>query len=648
MIFQSEEEVRNLIQPIIDLYKKAGTKISIFNTPPDPDDIPEFYPTYKKTVQYYERVMVHSEVGDFPEKLFKERAPNAQDKEYKYIRANFKQNTIPVFIDYISTVTRCFNDGNWNIFYEKQSDVYSSLNQTFQQYVESGINNIGSLENFVKFILPSIKSKDATGVMAVKPQEIFYGENSETDELIIDNTRLLEPQPYYYTCRQALSDPKFDKDYFILESCDKSVVEYKTKRDKVGLVFEVYDEQTIWRIEQVGKFTDYDFEVKVYFQHGWGKIPCVRLMGVPQLIGDTMIWQPPFLYACDLLDLALVNENYLQCSLANTMFPYRIMLGSKCTHQHRCSDGQMYPCVDGKVFDSSLEKDIDCPKCKGFGVVNRVSPLGEMLLFPRDLFGDGDQKFTGKAMEYVSPETAASEFVMKKIDRDIAKAYDVIKAKPSSQAKGAGINNDGTATGEIMDLKAQFAAAKMFSDQAFTIYEFLLDAIGWQRYGEDYVRPTLSYPVTFDFNTEQDYLKQITEAQNAKLAPFVIQHIIYKYLQTLYYNERQTSLIFNLIVATDRLMVLSQQDVLLKEKFGLADKWEVILHDSSIQFVNELIEEKKEVNICGVDDCYSGFFALPFDEQKKLLIEKAKAKADSIKSASQSQQQNAVDEAVAA
>lgn len=646
MIFQNEAEVLSLLQPIIDQYKKADGRLNRQNYKPSINDYPEFYPGYRKAIEYSERIKIHSELGPFPEQLFIARSPNQTDKEFNYMKDNYKQNTLPVYIDYLYTNKRCFNDGNWSLYYKEQAAIYEKNEETFQDYVEKKINGVGSLENYVKDVLASLKSVDAHGVVAVKPQETYSFIDEATGDLIADNSELIEPQPVYYSSKQVLSDSKHDEDYFIIECNEKSEVTYRSGSDKVGHIFEVYDEENIWRVEQVGKFTDYKFEAYLYFSHSSGKIPATRLKGVPQIYGESLIWQSPFIYACDLLDLALMNENYLQCSISNTMFPYRVMLGSRCENQYKSGDGNVSICNEGKVFDVGLAREIECPKCKGAGILNRVSPMGEMLLFSKDLFGEGETKMVDKAMYYVSPDTTASEFVLKKIDRDILKAYDVIKAKPASQSNGKGVSGDGTATAAVLDTKAQLAVVKTFSDQVFSIYEFLLDNIGWQRYGVDYTGVVLSYPVTFDFNTEQDYLSMITQGQAAKLPAFVIQHLYFKYLSSLYYNEKKTAQIFTLILACDRLLVYSRQDVFLMEKFGDCLKWEAILHDSAIQFVDELMDENADAEMCSENDCNKGFFALDFATQKEKLIQKAKDKAAELVAPVDGKQKTAVEDAL--
>lgn len=633
MIFKEDSEVFNLVKPIIDKWKAVDAKFNNQHRKPTIDDYPDFYPNFKTACKYAQRIKIHAECGEFPEQLFHNRYPNQSDKEFKYIKENYKQNTLPVFVDYLSTITRPFSDGNWNIEYGEEQDEFVKAQQSFQQYVEDEIEVVRSVKDFVKSVLPSIKSVDANGVIAIRPESISTFLN-EDGEQITDDTVLVRPQPYYFPVNQVLTDPLFDDEYFILESVDKSWVEYGSRKQKIGHVFEVYDEENIWRVEQIGSFIDYQFNVSLYYFHGSGKVQAMRLKGIPQYINGSFLWQSPFMYACDLLDRALLHDNYLNCSLANVMFPYRVMVGSKCTYRHKGEGGTSWPCDGGKVFDSKFQGQIDCPGCGGSGLKDRVSPGGVMLLNPSDMNTDGDIKFSGKAMEYVSPETASSELMMKVIDSNITKAYGVIKAKQTTQAKGTGITPaSGTATEAVLDVKAMYSAVKLFSDQAFSIYDFILSCIGTQRYGDKFNKPTLIYPTSFDFNTEKDYLEQITAAQNANLPPPVIEHIIYKYLQTIYFNQKQTAAIFNLLTSTDRLLVLSQSDVMIKFNRGLVQPWEIYLHDSATQLIDELLSTHAEAEFCGVDDCTRGFFGMEFVDQQKLLIALAKKKADEAKAA---------------
>src|SRR3972149_951282 len=145
---------------------------------------PVYYPSYPVITDYAERISVRAEVGKFPEKLFAERSPNQEEKEWNYVKKNYKQVTLPVFVDYISTITRPFHDANWNIDYVEDADIHKEF--PFQEYVDKQIKNYGSLENFVKFIVSIRKAVDANGVIAIKPHSLFT-EQDEEGNLIIDS-----------------------------------------------------------------------------------------------------------------------------------------------------------------------------------------------------------------------------------------------------------------------------------------------------------------------------------------------------------------------------------------------------------------------------------------------------------------------------
>lgn len=636
----TEDQVRNLAKPIFEQLKKAPRDKQYNNLAHKLKACPDYYSTYKLCVEYAERIKTHSQIGDFPEHLFINHSPNQTEEEYKYMKENFKQTTLPVFIDFDAANKRCFNDGNWNIYYHEDQAEYIEAGKTYQDYLEKHIKDFGSLEDYVKFYLATQKSVDANGVVAVKPVEIPTIEDEESGETYFDNSQLLEPQPFFYCSEQVLSESKNDSKYIIVQSHEKSEVDYSGKTSYMGYVLEVYDSENIWRVYQTGKFVDFTYEVEVYFNHGEGVIPACRLQGIPHMVNESIVWQSPFLYACDLLDLALMNKNYLQCSIATVMFPYRIALGDECEFKFTNNDesGTVSHCEQGQIRDYSTGRFSPCPACHGSGLKSRFSQVGgTMILKAKSTTSEGDSGFTGKALEFVSPETSASDFVNKIIEQDTDKAYDVIHVKRSTtQSTGTGVQGDGTATSSILDLKTMYASIKIFSDQIFGKYEFIANRIGWQRYGEYFNPPVISYPVSFDFNTEEDYLKQISAAYEAHLPTPVIIEIIMKYLKSLYYNEKQSQRIFDLIIASDRLFVMSRDEAMAANKTGLAEKWEVVLHDSSFQFIDELIDEYASTEVCADKDCSRGFFAIDFDEQKELLIDKAKKKADAITLATQS------------
>lgn len=593
----TETEIKPILDGIIPELKKIDNAVRQKKKVE-----PVFYPSYPIITDYAERIAVHAEIGKFPEKLFAQRSPNQEQKEWEYVKANYKQVTLPVFVDYMSTITRPFHDANWSIDYQEDEEKFKK-ELGFQNYVEEGIKTYGSVENFVKFILSQRKAVDAEGIIAVKPHSILTTVDEQGD-VIIDPNRLAEPIPVYYASKKIVAW-KLDE-YAMVMLDEKSNVDFGGIQKRIGYVFEFYDKNKIWRIEQSGKFIDYTFTIAVYFEHEWNKVPCFKLMGIPQVIEDSIIWQSPFLYATDLLDLVALNSSNKQMSIATCVYPYRVMIGDVCEWKDR--DGNQ--CSGGKIIDKdNIEKT--CEGCRGSGLQSRISPLGTMLLKPKTRLEDGDSTFTQAPLSYVSPQVTTLEFLENTIDRDLEKARKILHLQTSNSViKGT---ENLTATGMAIDVKALYAFVKTITDQTFHLWESIYEAIGYMRYAENFKMPKFTYPTTFDFVTEEDIIAQLKAAVDGGLPPFVIHSIVYRYLQTLYFHDQRTVSIFTLIVKTDRLLTLSNEEVALKLARGTAHPWEDILHVSAINLVNELIDENPK------------FLDQEISVQKEQLITKAKA-----------------------
>lgn len=631
-----QTEIQSIVEKVIKDMKPLDSKINARSTKyqkkVDPKDIPEYWKGYNKALKNMQAIKVHAEIGEFPEELFAVRAPNQTDAEAAYIRANYKQKTLPVFMDYISTMTRPFFDGNWSINYQQDrwKDSYVKAGEDLQSYVEGEITPVGDLENFIKMVIAQTKAIDANGVVAIRPKTIpttiVYGEDDQP-MVEVDNTELFEPIPIYYSTEQKMDFVR--NKYYLIHTDEKSNVYYAGKEMKIGHVFEFYDDTNIWRIIQIGNFVDYKFDYQLFYAHEWDRVPVAEMMGVPQMLdSQNMIWISPFHYAVPNLNTALVSEQYLNASKDKTMFPYLVMIGRPCDFEYENEDGQKSSCEDGHVYNTATGKNMTCPGCLGTGQKDRVSPFGVLLMNPGDEFNKGDAAAGRQAMYYVSPDPAALEFVREGIELDIEGAKKILHQQTSNSiVKGT---ENLTATGMSLDTKAMFAFVKTPSDQMFYLWEFILDATGWMRYGNDYVKAILIKPVSFDYNTDQDYLYQIGEAQKAGLPPFVIHSIIFRYLQTLYYNEKDRAIVFSLIINTDRLLTLSQDDIKMKFRMGLCYDWETILHDSSINLISELMAADEK------------FIEMDFLDQQKLLIEKSKARVPVQQTPSQSAVQNAL------
>ena len=612
--------ILSLVKELIPTLRKIDGKKSLIgylkDSKSEMDNLP-FHPTYSFTVNMYERIKVHSELCEFPEQIFKSRSPRMTEDEAKYLRDNYKQVTMPVYLDFLSTLLRIFHEPNYSLEYQEDETKIAN-EKGLQEYLETEIPEFKSLESYMKTIAMHCKFTDANGVIGVRPKEIKLVP-LENGQVAADDSSLSEPIPIYFRCDQVILDEPGE--YYLFMSDEKSMVRVGDKNQKSGHVFEFWDTENIWKIEQTGKKEEYKFKATLFYNHDRERIPATKLKGVPALKNGRLVWISPFMYCVDLLDLVAMNSSYLEVIIVNCVFPYRVMYGDDCEYEYTDELGQKSSCQSGYVWNSKLEHSIICPNCSGTGLRSRINPFGVMLIRTGNGTSPSDKDVPQQPMTFVEPSIETPKFLMGLIADYTSKARAILHLNTTSTQVQGGVNMfnpaDTTATGMAMDTKAKDAFVKPQSDQIFECWEFIIDEIGNQRYADKYKKPILRFPSTFDFYSEQDYMNNIANAVKAQLPPMVIQTILFRYLQSVFYNETSTINVFNLIYNTDRIIVMSQADIANKFNRGLIDKWEVVLHDSAITLVRELMLDKK-------------FFEKDFKDQQAELIELAKTRADQI------------------
>jgi hypothetical protein len=578
------EEILALVRQVVEMAEPYISKRGEdrFDIAPKDDMYPEYYSGYNHTLTDVERIAVHTETGVFPAKLFHDRSPNQTEEEFDYVKDNYKQTTLPVFVDYISSITRPFHKSNWSISYQPDEPQFED--DTLQAYLETGLPEYRSLEFYMRHIVPPIKTRDAEGCIAVKP--LFVPTVEVEGEEQLDDMTLVEPIPQYYESEKVVS---YDEGHSLILLDEKSPVKEGSRTVLKGLVFELYDENNIWKVVQVGERKEFRFEVSLYYQHNWGRLPVIKLMGIPTLSDNRIRYQSPFLYAVDNLDLVTLNQSNLQISINKCVYPIRVMLGNVCDFEdHGVS-------CDGGVIRYQNEEGMwsqkQCPNCNGSGLKSRLSPMGELLLKPTDRMGDGDDS-AKTTLEYASPEVTTVEFLRKEIIENERRGRAILHLHDSStDAHG---QQDVTATARAIQQKDTASFVNTVSDQIFDIYAFLIDAIGWMRYGDAYKQPQLVRPTTFDYTTEADYVERIAQMTESNVPPIVVHMQMLQYLRTIYFKTEQAEKVLTLVVNADRLLGLTREDLKLKAGRGTIQPWEDVLHCSALSLVKELELENPE------------------------------------------------------
>lgn len=535
-------------------------------------DLLGLHDLYSDSVEMAEHISYHAVKGVFPEKIFKYRSPNQTEAEAKYIRENYKQYTLPLFVDYISTITRPFGDGNWDITYRDNDD--------FKEYVTSKLPIYGSLENFIKYVVPSVKTIDANGFIAVRPRTIETI-TSEEGEVYVDDTKKFEPTPFVFESKSVIDYE--ENEYYLFLSKEKTKVKYNSKIVKEGLLFELYTKDAVFFIEQIGDKTDWQFQTREFYRHDLNTIPVTQLKGIPHLKGDEILWQSPFLYTVDLLDVVTMNANWLQASINKCVYPHIVMFGSVCDYK----DSNGISCNYGKLLIEGVSHT--CPSCNGQGIKSRLSPLGTLLLNPSSKFDAGEVQSSQEPLKFVSPDVTTLQYIGEKIEADLEKARKILHLQTSnSQVKGS---ENMTATGMGLDNKAMYSFVKPISDQIFDIYYFCLEMTGLQRDGKSFVVPELNYPKTFDFKSAEDYLIDISNAISNNLPPSFIQVVLYKYISSYYGDGNEATKVFSIIANADRLFGMTNEEINIGLAKGTISNVESIIHSSILYFIKQLQNE---------------------------------------------------------
>jgi hypothetical protein len=567
---------------------------------------PEYWSGYNYAAKMYDSILPHSRSDVYPEHLLSVRAPNQTDAQATYIKENYKATTLSVFEDFRATISRAFADQNWSIKYNGEIDPRFG-EETFQQYVNNEIEKFGSLEMFIKNMLPTLKLVDANGIIAIFPEDIY------TDEEGTITNELIRPMPEYYNCKNIVGQ-EFGS-YYLVITDDYSVVKAGSKNERSGIILELYDKEAIYRIEQTGKKSDMTFgEPYVVFQHNLGYVPCIKLMGAPQLINDEIAFQSPFITAVPLLDQVILDESYLQMSKATSAFPFMVALGEICEF----TDKEGNRCNDGQIFDPINGGYRTCGSCSGSGVKSRFSPTGMLLIKPKTSISEGDTGLSGEYLKFVSPPMETLNFLRTEIEQQMAKSRRILHL-PSSDESGT-IGEASTATGSLNKLRSLYAFIKPISDQLFTIYEFCLVTIGRMRYGDLFGGVNLVYPTSFDISTPSDYLAVISEGVKAGVPPSITFSNVYNYIRAIHYTDDETSAIYDLIINADELLLMSNADVLARLASGTVEKWQDVLHNSAPQLIMELIRDFIP------SEGQPSFLSLPMSDKIRLLQEKAAEK----------------------
>lgn len=544
---------------------------------------PEFWPGYNASYAEHERLEPHIVHGEFPEELFKSRAPNASDKELQYMRDNFKQVTLPVYSDYENTILRAIADNNFTIIYgDGKTAMDDERISEFQEYVNRGITEFGSVINYVRSVLVRLKAIDPMGLIVILPPSLptITGEDGAES---IDPDALVNPVPHYVECEDVWGFA-YDQ-WYLWKSEEKSTVSRGSRTEQSGLIFYLADDQWLWKIVQVGRSEDFTFEIVQWWQHGTGQPPCIHLQGVPIIDDGALRWQSHYLPAIEPLDQVLLDTSYLMASKAKVAFPHMVVLDDPCTYMDSKTGQQ---CYNGFIewTDNGNVHKMTCPSCNGTGAKPRIGPMGVVLVRGQEGV-QGSVPNVSDALTFISPPVDTLNFLRSEIEYNLRQGRSILHLHSEAPITGG---QSATATQIGVDVRAAQAFVKPIADQTFFITEFILDCIGAQRYGDQYPGITITRPSSYDVRTQSDLLAEYTTATE-QMPPSVTESILWQYIKARYGHEPEALRAYEVLAAADAIFASTPQAIQQMFAQGIIESWKITLHQQGLSIYDELMRE---------------------------------------------------------
>lgn len=591
-----------------DILDMTRDKALMYKSNKDKTKKPEFNEIYRKTVELRDHVLTHSVEDYFPEHLYLSRAPNQTDQEIKYIKDNHKAITFKVWLKYMSVINRIWNDQNWTVKdWGKVDAKFISAGLEPQKYFEEEYPEFGSLEEFFKTVFTEVGERDANAVYSIRPDNIPIKVDAigmpiydQSGDVQIDDTIAITPVVKIWNCEQIIS---FDGgEYCLLETLEKSKVIVGDQEKWEGLVYEFYDKNSVYLISQYGKKSDYLFDIKIYWTHNLGYLPAKKMGGRVEICGDNLLYKSNFLPACDYLDLALLDNSNLIVSKARHTFPKAWEYMSKCDFMHP----NYGLCNHGVLNDDG--KPMACPSCKGTGYSRSLSPFQTMAIPIPD--SSQGAMIPAPPGGYITPEIETPKFLREEIVYHIDEAESILNINYSS----SNVKGNDTALGKQIDREQLFAFLINITTNKFGAFAFCLKTIQKMRYGNNAEGPNITKPNNFAIRTTEDLILEISAAKSQGLPDIVVRQLIVEFIGSRFANYEKENKLIHIVFYTDRLATLSNLEILAKKNAGTVAIWEEILHTSVYNFIEEaMIEDVK-------------FFEKTLDEQKQILIDKAKLK----------------------
>jgi len=498
----------------------------------------------------------HAEFGVFPTELISSAAPNESAEEFNYRKKNYKQKTKPVWDKALSATNRIFNNQNYSVEFDELSKDYFTF--TYPIY--------GSYVEFFKDVIHPMKYADPNAVLAIMPRYIPVKESE--DGILVDQSVEIEPVATLFQGKNVFV---YKDNYCLLLSSEKSIIIDGDKRKEEGLIFFLIDEMTIYIITQVGKRTDWNFDVAEFYKHDWEQVTAFSLKGIPYFnqTGEPL-YVSHFMCAIPNLDEAAFFNSTCFGVTHKIAYPTRWYYEDSCT---TCSG-------KGYEEDFGTHDKTSCNSCSGTGK-NFTFTWGKdyKIPMPENVASGDTTALPSPPFGVVDPPIDTIRYLDEKVQKLLDTAFlnlsiDVTE-KPSGQS----------ATEVMADQDTLISFLIKISGEEFYLLEESLGAQYFMRYKKP-AEIKVNEPTEFRIKTTADLTAEYEGALKAGLPGVYLSKLLGQTFGQRFKNDTQLEDMLNVVTLVDSLMGVNDIEIGRLSSSSAIPKWWVTLHSCIYNFLS--------------------------------------------------------------
>ena len=457
-------------------------------------------PLIERWEEEWENITLHTQGRD-PKRLIGTRRPyeDATIKEYR--EKNWEPITKDPFIRAITNLQRIFTKASVDV----------SAPEGITEYTDLPVFRGVDLETFFNRHVLRRMIDDPNGVLVWWVEEV-----PKINEPV-------GPQPYLVLSKNV---HYMSKDAFAWLSPEKSMVlvkeDGKEVEREVGNVYYICTKEGYYKMVQVGRQKDNEFEFRTHYLHKLNRLPIMVLGGEEVSETNTKTNEEEFWYTTFFAPaVPYANECMRQFSdhqgiMVTSAFPIREMDAIKCTYKG-CKNGYI-EVVKQSTNEGDIRQQVEtqeCPNCHGRGKLIPAGPFGVFFRQEANLMNEGAGRDV-PAVRYITPDVAIIEYsgnYWQKLLERLEKALHLLFIEQSQSGVAKEIDReDKTATLDRI-------GAHIFHD-LFLNSLIIIGRLRKVAFEETDI--VISLPPTFVAKTEDDLLKEVKTLRDGGVGPLFL------------------------------------------------------------------------------------------------------------------------------